>query len=136
MKQKIITLLLAVFCFITAFAQSRYSDPHCLGTIYVDVDKTELLGPGSEMYLQGRIPDGANTMNFYMWSMQGLGSPILYSTNGIYFYFSITKMSLKWAYKMDPDGVFTAELYTGENVNAVVSGEGFYYVQYQIADFQ
>lgn len=37
---------------------------------------------------------------------------------------------------MDPDGVFTAELYTGENVNAVVSGEGFYYVQYQIADFQ
>ncbi len=137
MKQRIIVLLLTVFFCVTGFAQSRYSDPHCLGTIYVDVDKSELLGAGSEMYLQGRIPDGANTMNFYKWSMQGLGSPILYSTNGIYFYFSITKMSLKWAYKMDPNGVFTAELYTGENVsNGVVSGEGFYYVQYQIADFQ
>lgn len=62
MKQKIIMLLLTVFCFMTVSAQSRYSDPHCLGTIYVDVDKSELFGPGSEMYLQGRIPEGAITL--------------------------------------------------------------------------
>lgn len=133
MKQKIITLLLAVFCFMTVFAQSRYSDPHCLGTIYVDVDKTELLGSGSEMYLQGRIPDGASAMNFHKWSMQGLGSPILYSTNGIYFYFSIIKSHLKWEYTFNPNGVFTAELYTGEEVPyTAVPGKGFYIVQYQI----
>ena len=86
MKQRIITLLLTVFCFMTVSAQSRYSDPHCLGTIYVDVDKSELFGPGSEMYLQGRIPEGANTSNISKWSIQGLGSPVLYSTDGIYFY--------------------------------------------------
>ncbi len=137
MKQRIIVLLLTVFFCVTGFAQSWSSDPHCLGIIYVDVDKSELLGSGSEMYLQGRIPDVASMTNFSMWSMQGLGSPILYSTNGIYFYFSITKMSLKWAYKMDPDGVFTAELYTGEDVtNTIVPGKGFYIVQYQIADFK
>lgn len=133
MKQKIITLLLTVFCFMTVSAQSRYSDPHCLGTIYVDVDKSELFGPGSEMFLQGQIPDGASTSNFSKWSMQGLGSPVLYSTSGIYFYFSIMKSHLKWEYKINPNGVFTAELYTGRNVPyAAVPGEGFYYVQYQI----
>lgn len=133
MKQKIITLLLTVFCFMTVSAQSRYSDPHCLGTIYVDVDKSELFGPGSEMYLQGRIPDGANTSNFSKWSMQGLGSPVLYSISGIYFYFSIMKSHLKWEYQLNPDGVFTAELYIGEKVPyTIVPGEGFYYVQYQI----
>lgn len=133
MKQKIIVLLLTVFSCVTVFAQSRYSDPHCLGTIYVDVDKSELLGSGSEMFLQGRIPDEAKASDFSKWSMQGLGSPALYSTNGIYFYFSIIKSHLKWEYKFDPDGVFTAELYIGVNVPyAVVPGEGFYYVQYQI----
>ncbi len=117
-------------------AQSWSTDPHCLGIIYIDIDKTELYSGGSEMYLQGKIPNEVNLNNFYMWSMQGLGSPILYSTNGIYFYFSIIKSHLKHEHMFNPNGVFTAELYVGIRSTINFStADAYYIVQYQINDF-
>lgn len=135
MKKILITMFITLLS-MHSNAQSWTQDPHCLGTIYVDVELSELMGPGSEMNLRGAIPYGLTPMDFHLWSMQGLGSPILYSIDGSYFYFSIMKSHLKHAYMMEPNAIYTCELYLGTFAPYVYpQGEQFYYVQYQINDF-
>ena len=132
-------VLFALVAMLTSFnatcsAQAWAQDPFCLGIIYVDVDTDLFDEPGSELYLSGTIPYGASLS--YGCSMQGLGSPNLYSFNSTTFYFSVIKSHLYWEYTFNPDGVFTCELYTGQiGSNGLTSGPLFYMVQYQIADF-
>ena len=136
MKKNFLALIMVLTLSVnSSHAQTWAQDPYCLGIIYVDVDVDDLLGSGSELYLKGRIPYDLDVSTSYNWSMSGLGSPIYYSNNGIYFYFSITKISLKWAYIENPDGVFTAGLYVGSGSTGLTTGENFYIVQYQINDF-
>lgn len=130
----ILSVLLIAVINTTCFAQAWAQDPYCLGIIYVDVDTDLFNEPGSEIYLTGTIPYGASLSNNC--SMQGLGSPSLYSYDSEHFYFSVIKSHLYWAYTFDPTGVYTAELYTGQiGSNGLTTGAYFYIVQYQMYDF-
>ena len=61
---------------------------------------------------------------------------IIKSPKRAYLIAIVIKSHLYWGYTLNPEGVLTCELYTGQiGSNGLTSGPLFYIVQYQIADF-